>query len=116
MDRSPALNRASWDDRAPLHAESPGYGVDALVADPGRLSGVVRFDDDSSYVPTSRPPAATHEWNHGLGEIVTALLDQGPTLTGLTEHGPSRGRRCPAGRPRTTRASGTWTAACPTCR
>jgi hypothetical protein len=28
----------------------------------------------------------THEWNHGLGEIVTALLDAGLTITGLTEH------------------------------
>ena len=28
----------------------------------------------------------THEWNHGLGEIVTSLLDAGMTITGLTEH------------------------------
>ena len=28
----------------------------------------------------------THEWNHGLGEIVTALLDEGLQLTGLVEH------------------------------
>jgi hypothetical protein len=28
----------------------------------------------------------THEWNHGLGEIVTALMDAGMTLTGLAEH------------------------------
>ena len=28
----------------------------------------------------------THEWNHGLGEVVTALLDAGLTITGLTEH------------------------------
>jgi SAM-dependent methyltransferase len=28
----------------------------------------------------------THEWNHGLGEIVTALLDAGMTVTGLVEH------------------------------
>jgi SAM-dependent methyltransferase len=28
----------------------------------------------------------THEWNHGLGEIVTALLDAGLTLTSLVEH------------------------------
>jgi 2-polyprenyl-3-methyl-5-hydroxy-6-metoxy-1,4-benzoquinol methylase len=28
----------------------------------------------------------THEWNHGLGEIVTALLDAGLDLTGLVEH------------------------------
>ena len=28
----------------------------------------------------------THEWNHGLGETVTALLDEGLTVTGLVEH------------------------------
>lgn len=41
---SVALNRANWDERAPLHAGSPEYGVDALAADPAALSGVVRFD------------------------------------------------------------------------
>jgi SAM-dependent methyltransferase len=28
----------------------------------------------------------SHEWNHGLGEIVTALLEAGLELTGLVEH------------------------------
>jgi SAM-dependent methyltransferase len=28
----------------------------------------------------------THSWNHGLGEIVTAVLDAGMELTGLVEH------------------------------
>ncbi len=28
----------------------------------------------------------SHEWNHGLGEIVTALIDAGLAVTGLTEH------------------------------
>ena len=28
----------------------------------------------------------SHEWNHGIGEIVTALLDAGLALTGLVEH------------------------------
>ena len=28
----------------------------------------------------------THEWNHGIGEIVTAVLNAGMTLTGLVEH------------------------------
>jgi SAM-dependent methyltransferase len=28
----------------------------------------------------------THEWNHGLGEIVGALLAAGMTITGLAEH------------------------------
>jgi SAM-dependent methyltransferase len=46
------------------------------------------WDSDSTYVPTDRPIAATktYEWNHGLGEIVTALLGVGLTLTMLVEH------------------------------
>jgi SAM-dependent methyltransferase len=28
----------------------------------------------------------SHSWNHGLGEIITALLDAGLAITGLTEH------------------------------
>jgi SAM-dependent methyltransferase len=28
----------------------------------------------------------TYEWNHGLGEIITALFDAGLRLTGLAEH------------------------------
>jgi len=28
----------------------------------------------------------SHEWNHGIGEIVTALLEAGLALTGLVEH------------------------------
>ena len=28
----------------------------------------------------------SHEWNHGLGEIVTALLGRGLELTELVEH------------------------------
>ena len=28
----------------------------------------------------------THTWNHGLGEIITALMDAGVRLTALTEH------------------------------
>jgi SAM-dependent methyltransferase len=38
------LNRASWDERAPAHAASPGYRFQEMVADPTLLSRVVRFD------------------------------------------------------------------------
>jgi len=39
-----AANRRGWDDRAALHARSPQYGIERLVADPEALSGVVQFD------------------------------------------------------------------------
>jgi SAM-dependent methyltransferase len=46
------------------------------------------FTDGGTYVPTDATfeHNTTHEWNHGLGEIVTALLGQGMRITGLTEH------------------------------
>ena len=36
--------------------------------------------------PTRFTKNVTHAWNHGLGEIVTALLDAGMELTMLEEH------------------------------
>ena len=44
MADSLALNKASWDERAPLHAASGDYEVATFVADPAHLSEVVRFD------------------------------------------------------------------------
>ena len=46
------------------------------------------FTEGGTYVETDAEfqHNTTHEWNHGLGEIVTALLDAGMTLTGLVEH------------------------------
>ena len=41
-----------------------------------------------SPTPTATPLAepVSYEWNHGLGEIVQAVLDAGLTLTRLVEH------------------------------
>jgi len=44
VDDYRALNRASWDERAPAHAASPDYNRDRFIADPAYLSKVVRFD------------------------------------------------------------------------
>jgi hypothetical protein len=46
------------------------------------------FDAGGTYVATDVvfEQTVTHEWNHGLGEIVTALIDAGLAITGLTEH------------------------------
>jgi SAM-dependent methyltransferase len=46
------------------------------------------WDDDGTYVDTDATfeHTTTHEWNHGLGETVTALLDAGMQITGLVEH------------------------------
>ena len=46
------------------------------------------FDEGGTYVDTDAvfTHNRTYEWNHGLGEIVTALLNAGMTITGLAEH------------------------------
>ena len=46
------------------------------------------WEDGGTYVQTdvTFSHTVTHEWNHGLGEIVTALLDSGMELTALREH------------------------------
>jgi SAM-dependent methyltransferase len=50
------------------------------VWDDGEV-GVTYVQTDQEFQTT-----VTHEWNHGLGEIVTALLDAGMELTRLEEH------------------------------
>lgn len=44
--------------------------------------------DEGTYVATDHTfdNNLTHTWNHGLGETVQALLDQGLVITGLAEH------------------------------
>jgi SAM-dependent methyltransferase len=46
------------------------------------------WEEGGTYVETDVVFTAntTHEWNHGLGEIVTALHSEGLQLTGLVEH------------------------------
>jgi SAM-dependent methyltransferase len=46
------------------------------------------LDEPGSYVATDAQftHTANHSWNHGLGEVVTAVLDAGLTLTRLVEH------------------------------
>lgn len=46
------------------------------------------WEEGGTYVETDALFTAntTHEWNHGLGEIVTALLAEGLQITGLEEH------------------------------
>jgi SAM-dependent methyltransferase len=46
------------------------------------------WDEPGTYVSTDVEfsSTVTHEWNHGLGEIVGSLLSAGMHLTGLVEH------------------------------
>lgn len=72
-----------------LQALSAGSDGRLVVTEPyfetagGRLS-----DDAGTYVQAEAviEHTVTRWWNHGIGEIVTALLEAGLTLTGLAEH------------------------------
>ncbi len=46
------------------------------------------FDEPETYVETDAvfTHTVSHSWNHGLGEIMTALLDVGLTITRFVEH------------------------------
>jgi SAM-dependent methyltransferase len=46
------------------------------------------FDQGGTYVSTDVVFShnVSHEWNHGLGEIMTALFDAGMAITAFTEH------------------------------
>jgi SAM-dependent methyltransferase len=46
------------------------------------------FDEPGTYVETDAvfEQTLTHEWSHGLGETITALLQNGLRLTGFVEH------------------------------
>ncbi|RWU21165.1 SAM-dependent methyltransferase [Pseudomonas alkylphenolica] len=46
------------------------------------------WDSDQTYVQTGTAltQTITHEWNHGLGEVIGALLAHGLQITALTEH------------------------------
>jgi SAM-dependent methyltransferase len=46
------------------------------------------YTDEGTYVHSDRKfeHHTTHTWNHGLGELVTALLSRGFRISGLAEH------------------------------
>ena len=48
----------------------------------------VTMDDDQTYIGDGTPltHTTTHEWSHGMGEIVQGALDAGLVIRGLQEH------------------------------
>jgi SAM-dependent methyltransferase len=75
-----AINRANWDERAPVHARSAGYGLDKFATDPAHLSHVVRFD-----VPRLGDIAGlrgVHLQCH-IGTDTVSLARLGARMTGL---------------------------------
>ena len=79
-DEYQALNQASWDERAPAHAAAPEYALDQFVADPGFLSGVVRFDQP--LLGDIRGLRGVHLQCH-IGTDTLSLARLGAVMTGL---------------------------------
>jgi SAM-dependent methyltransferase len=80
MSDSLAVNKANWDDRAPVHAASPDYAVDAFGSDPEHLSGVVRFD--LPLLGDIRGLRGVHLQCH-IGTDTVSLARLGARMTGL---------------------------------
>jgi SAM-dependent methyltransferase len=74
----PALWALDYEDPERLVLAYPYFEVAAPLVE----------NEEQSYVDTAEPlqNSTTHSWNHGLGEIVTAVLDNGLRLTQLVEH------------------------------
>lgn len=67
----------------------PGSSAELRVEHPYfEQAAPTRWDEGGTYVETDVQFAHTtsYEWNHGLGEVVSALLDRGMLITGLVEH------------------------------
>ncbi|WP_211339587.1 class I SAM-dependent methyltransferase [Nocardia mexicana] len=74
------LNRANWDDRAPLHAASPDYALDRFRGDPSFVSDTVRFD--LPRLGDIDGLRGVHLQCH-LGTDTISLARLGATMTGL---------------------------------
>jgi SAM-dependent methyltransferase len=86
MDDYVAINRASWDERAPAHADSPDYAVERFVEDPEFLSGVVRFDRER--LGNLDGLNGVHLQCH-IGTDTLSLVRLGASMTGLDFSGES---------------------------
>ncbi len=74
------VNRANWDDRAAAHAASADYDLAAFAADPGHLSGVVRFD--RPLLGDIAGLRGVHLQCH-IGTDTVSLARLGATMTGV---------------------------------
>jgi SAM-dependent methyltransferase len=80
VDDYRSLNLASWDERAPAHARSPGYAVARFLEDPSYLSRVVRFD--LPLLVDVRGLRGVHLQCH-IGTDTVSLARLGARMTGL---------------------------------
>ncbi len=80
VDEYKTLNRASWDERAPAHANSPDYALASFIEDPEFISGVVRFD--RPLLGSVRGQRGVHLQCH-IGTDTISLARLGAKMSGL---------------------------------
>jgi SAM-dependent methyltransferase len=80
MDDYVAVNKAKWDERAPVHAASGEYQFDRFIEDPRHLSRVVRFDQPRLGDLTGL--RGVHLQCH-IGTDTLSLARLGATMSGL---------------------------------
>jgi SAM-dependent methyltransferase len=75
-----SINKTMWNERAPAHAASVGYGFDRFIDDPAHLSGVVRFD--RPWLGDLTDQCGAHLQCH-IGTDTVSLARLGARMTGL---------------------------------
>ena len=86
LDDYRRANRANWDDRVPIHWDSPVYDLAGFIADSGRLSPEVAFD--APYVGEVAGKRLLHLQCH-LGNDTLSWARLGAEVTGLDFSAPA---------------------------
>jgi SAM-dependent methyltransferase len=80
LDEYRRANRDNWDDRVPIHWDSPVYDTAGFIADPGRLSTEVAFD--APYVGEVAGKRLLHLQCH-MGKDTLSWARLGAEVTGV---------------------------------
>jgi hypothetical protein len=74
-------NRAMWDERVPIHVEGEFYDLESFVR--GGSSNLPFEVEELGDVAVNN---RCYEWNHGIGAVVSAVIDAGLQVEFLHEH------------------------------
>ena len=86
VGESTRVNRLFWDERAPIHAASPVYGLHQFIADPSCVGNVVTFD--IPLLGDVDGPRGAHLQCH-IGTDTISLSRLGASITGLDFSAPA---------------------------
>ena len=90
-DRERLANRDNWDDRVGIHWEPDGYDAPGFIADPERISGVVRYD--SAHLDVAGKHLLHLQCHFGMDTLSWARLGAQVTGIDFSEKGIAAARR-----------------------